>query len=156
MELAAPDDRKTLAKATEALRMRIDFGSKAVAAQDFRHTAQRDSEPVSDFIRRLERTFRIAYGQDAMSPETRDTLLYGQLQEGLCLELMKGPAVSGARGYQEPCIAAKNEDKRLAELKRRQEYAKLVQPTPSPPAKPRQFHKPTSSEYHPPRPRHSV
>ena len=49
---------------------------------------------VADFIRRLERTFTIAYGQDGMSLETRQTLLHGQLQEGLQYNLMKAPAVS--------------------------------------------------------------
>ena len=56
---------------------------RALAAQDFRHTIQGEAEPVADFIRRLEQTFRIAYGKDSMSTETRDTLLHGQLQEGL-------------------------------------------------------------------------
>ena len=65
-----------------------------------------------------------------MSSETKDTLLYGQLQEGLCLELMKGPAVSGATKYQELCVAAKNEEKRLVELKRRQQYSRSLQHQP--------------------------
>ena len=47
------------------------------------------------------------HGQDAMSGETRDTLLYCQLQEGLRLELMKAPAVSGTTKYQELCVTAK-------------------------------------------------
>ena len=55
--------------------------------------------------------------------ETHDTLLYCQLQEGLRYELMRGPAVSGATKYQELCIAAKNEEKRLADLQRRQQYS---------------------------------
>ena len=38
--------------------------------------------------------------------------------------------MSGARGYQELCIAAKNEEKRLADLRKRQEYSKL-HPTPT-------------------------
>ena len=63
---------------------------------------------------------RVAYGRDAMSTVTRDTLMYCQLQEGLRYELMKGPAVSGATRYQELCVAAKNEEMRLAELQRRQ------------------------------------
>lgn len=73
------EERASFEDAKEALRSRLEPGSKAVAAQDFRHATQRDSEAVSDFIRRLERTFRIAYGRDVMSNETRDTLLYGQL-----------------------------------------------------------------------------
>jgi len=38
------------------------------------------------------------------------------------------PAVSGATKYQELCVAAKNEEKRLAELRRRQQYSKGTQP----------------------------
>ena len=129
--LLRPDQRRTFTEATEALRLRLDSSSKTIAAQDFRHLAQHEEEPVRDFIRRrLERTFRAAYGRDPMSLETRETLLYGQLQDGLCLRLMRGPAVSGARGYQELCIAAKNEEKRLADLRKRQEYSKL-HPTPT-------------------------
>ena len=59
-----------------------------MAVQDFRHLAQREGETVGDFIRRLERTFQLAYGRDGMLPETRDALLYGQLQEGLRDNLM--------------------------------------------------------------------
>ena len=98
--LLRSEERESFESTLEALRRRLDPGSKAVAAQDFRHATQRDSESVSDFIRRLERTFRIAYGRDPMSNETWDTLLYCQLQEGLRYELMRGPAVSGATKYQ--------------------------------------------------------
>ena len=86
--LLHPDQRTTLTQAIEALRSRLDCVSKTVAAQDFWHTTQREAESVSNFIHRLERTFRTAYGRDKMSVETRDTLLYGQLQEGLRLQLM--------------------------------------------------------------------
>ena len=79
---------------------------------------------MADFVRRLERMFRIAYGCDPMSNETRDALLYCQLQEGLCYEIVRGPAVLGATKYQELCIAAKNEEKRLADLQRQQQYSK--------------------------------
>ena len=48
--LLRPEERLSCAKATEALRLSIDFKSKAIAAQDFRHTTERESEPVSDFI----------------------------------------------------------------------------------------------------------
>ena len=110
--LIHPDQRTTFAQATEALCLRLDTASKTIAAQEFRHTAQREAETISDFIHRLECTFRTAYGRDAMSVETRDTLLYGQMQEGLCLRLMRGPAVSRAGTYQEVCIVARNEEKR--------------------------------------------
>ena len=88
----------------------MDPGGRALAAQDFRHTVQGDAESVSDFVRRLE------YGRDSMSVETRDTLLHSQLQEGLRYDLMRAPAVSGAQMYKELCLAAKNEERRLAEL----------------------------------------
>ena len=52
-------------------------------------------------------------------------LLYGKLQDGLRIDLVsKAPAISGAQNYQELCIAAKNEERRLAELKKRRQYAK--------------------------------
>ena len=57
-----------------------------------------------------------------LSEETRNTLLYGQLQEGLCDNLMRSPAVSGACDYQELCLSAKTEEKRQEELLRRQKY----------------------------------
>ena len=59
-----------------------------------------------------------------MSTETRDALLYGQLREALRYELMRAPAVSGSAKYQELCVAAKNEEKWLAELHKRQQYSK--------------------------------
>ena len=64
------------------LRDWLDQGTKVLAAQDFRHTVQKEHEKVADFVRRLERVFHIAYGRDAMSKDTRAAFLYGQLQEG--------------------------------------------------------------------------
>jgi hypothetical protein len=90
------DEKDTFSNAVEALRARLDPGSKTMAAQDFRHSAQLENEGVADFIRRLEKTFHIAYGRDKLKAETRDTLLYGQLMEGLKYELVRGPSVSGA------------------------------------------------------------
>ena len=93
-----------------------------MAAQDFRHCSQSENEPVSDFIRRPERTFRLAYGHYKMLAETKDALLHGQLQEGLRQHLMEAPAVSGASTYTMLCHAAKNEERRQAELKKRKQY----------------------------------
>ena len=93
-----------------------------MATQDFCHASQHDGEPVADYIRCLEQIFRVAYGRETMSDETRNTLLHSQLQEGLSYELMKAPAVSGSHFYQELCLAAKNEEKRLAELVKRRQY----------------------------------
>ena len=104
------------------MRDRLDPGGKAMAAQDFRHCSQSEGENVGDFIRRLERTFRLAYGRDGMMGETRDALLHGQLQEGLQHRLMEAPAVSGATTYAMLCQAAKTEERRQAELKKRRQY----------------------------------
>ena len=92
------------------LKERLDPGLRTLAAQDFWHTRQRESETVTDFICRLERTFQLAYGRDPTSPDTRQMLLYGQLQEVLRDELMKSSAVSGALACPELCLAAKNEE----------------------------------------------
>ena len=100
----------------------MDPGSKALAAQDFRHATQDENEKVSDFIRHLEKTFCRTYGHDTMLSETRDALLYAQLQEGLRYDLMKPPAVSGALNYQALCVAAKSEERRLDELQKREHY----------------------------------
>ena len=86
------------------------------------HTAQQEGESVSNFVRRLERTFHVAYGRDRMSSEMKEAILYGQLQEGLSLELFWGPAVLGALGYKELCVAAKGKVRRLSELKKHQAY----------------------------------
>ena len=126
--LLRTEEKESFTTIIAALRNRLDPGSRATAAQDFRHAAQGESELVSDFVRRLERLFRVAYGRDQMLPETRDTLLHGQLQEGLRYALMRGPGVSGATKYQELCVAAKNEEKRLADLQKRQQYSRLTRP----------------------------
>ena len=52
------------------------------------------------------------------SPVKTREILFGQLQDGL----MKSPAVSGCQSYQDLKVAAKNEEKRLIELRRRQRY----------------------------------
>ena len=123
-------DKQSFKAATWALQNRLDPGCRALAAQDFCHTIQRGSESVSDFIRRLEHTFQVAYGRDPMLTETRDTLLHSHLQEGLQYDLLKGPAVSGAQSYQGLCLAAKNEEKRQAELRKRIPYRKGDSGTP--------------------------
>ena len=116
------EEKKTILSATAALHDRLDTNNRVLAAQDFRHTIQRPTESVAEYIRRIEQTYRTAYGRDRMSSETRDTLLYSQLQEGLRYDLMQAPAVSGAQGYQQLCIAARNEERRLIELAKRRQY----------------------------------
>ena len=82
-ELLCEDNKKSLANAIKALRARLDPGSKMLAAQDFKYTKQREGETVDSFVRRLEKAYQRAYGHDGLLQETRDTLLYGQLHEGL-------------------------------------------------------------------------
>ena len=120
--LLGADATKNFGTALAALQNRLDPGGPAVAAQDFRHLAQQRGETVADFIRRLESVFRRAYGKEKLSVETRDALLYGQLQEGLKYDLLKSPAVSGARTYQELSISARSEERRQSELLKRQQY----------------------------------
>ena len=120
--LLTESEKQDYDRAVLVLRNRLDPGSKALAAQDFRRAAQGDREDVADYIRRLEKTFRLAYGHDDLQPETRDALLFGQLQEGLRQDLMEAPAVSGAADYQSLCLAAKTEERRQATLRRRKQY----------------------------------
>ena len=125
--LLSQGDCNTLKAAVKTLRAKLDAGNQTLSALDFHHAMQKDSEAVADYIRHLERTFQIGFGWDKMSIETRNALLYGQLQSGLAFELSKAPVVSGARNYEELCIAAKNEERRLAELEKRQQYERSRQ-----------------------------
>ena len=121
-------DKSTYSNAIESLRTQLDPENKTLAAQDFRHTIQGNGETVADFIRRRELTFRIAYGRDKLATSTRDALLHGQLHERLRCEIMRRPAVSGAQSYKELCAAAKNEERRLAKLQKRQHYTRMLVP----------------------------
>ncbi len=102
------------------LKERLDRGSKVLAGQDFRHATQGETDSVADFIRRLELTFQIAFRSGVMSTETRQAILYGQMQEGLRWELMRSPNISGTTVYKELCVAAKGEEHRQSEPKKRQ------------------------------------
>ena len=62
---------------------------------------------MADVILQLEQCFRVAYGCNKLEKEARVALLYGQLQEGLKMELMRSPSVSGAQSYSSLCLAAK-------------------------------------------------
>ena len=121
---------QTFEDVVQTLQSRLDPGGKALAAQDFRHASQEKGECVGDFVRRLERTFRVAYGGDGMLPQTRNALLFSQLQEGLRQSLMEASAVSGATEYQSLCLAAKNEERRQAALRNRKGYQKSMPPPP--------------------------
>ena len=90
-----------------------------------RYTFETAIEKVSDFIRRLEKMFRVAYGRDAITPGTRDALLYGQLQEGLSHHLV-GPWLFRVL----PGVAARNEERRLVELRNCRRYQTTQKPKP--------------------------
>ena len=123
---------KTFPSAVAALQGRLDSSNRVLAAQDFRHAAQRETETAAEFMRRLEQIYHVAYGRDRMSTDTRDILLFNQLQGGLKYDLMKAPAVSGLQGYQQLCLAAQNEERRLIDLERRRQYSQprpVSQPT---------------------------
>ena len=120
--LLSAEELVDFGKAVNALQERLEPGSRVLAGQDFRHTVQEEAEKVTDYIRRLERAFQVAYGRDKMSQETRETILHGQMQEGLRLELLRSPSVSGALSYRELCVASKTEERRLSELKKRQDH----------------------------------
>jgi len=47
--LIGTESKKSYKVATASLRTRLDRGSRTLAAQDFRHTFQREDEPVPDF-----------------------------------------------------------------------------------------------------------
>ena len=115
-------DKDSYDKAVTSLGHRLDPGSKALAALDFRHLSQDEKEKAADYIARLEKTFRLAYGKDSMATEIRDTLLFSQIQVGLSFNLMESPAVSGANSYQFLCVAAKSEERRQAALRKRKQY----------------------------------
>ena len=66
----------------------------------------------------------IAHGIDKLSMESKETIHFGQLQEWLSYDIMKSPSVSGNQSYKELCMAAKHEEKRVAELRRCQHYQK--------------------------------
>ena len=76
---------------------------------------------MAEFISRLEKTFHKANGHENITTKTRNTLLYGQLHEGLRYNLLKTPAVSGASNDMQLSVAG-NEEGRQTELARRQHY----------------------------------
>ena len=108
--LLSSDEKSSFTTAVNAVRARLDPGRQAMAAQDFRHTMQRDAESVANYSIRLERAFQIAYGHEMLSAETRDAFLYSQLQAGLKLSLMESPPVSGSLADKQLCITAKQEE----------------------------------------------
>ena len=120
--LLSKEEQSEYGVAVKALHQRLDQGSLMVAVQDFRHVCQNETEMITDYIRRLERCYHLAYGRDKLTAETKEAILFGQLQAGLSYQILKCPAVSGSQSYKGLCTAAKAEEKRIAELRRRQQY----------------------------------
>ena len=123
--LLADKDKRTVERAVDKLTAALGPGSRVMAAQDFHHTLQEEAENVSNYIRRLERAFGVAHGSDKLDPESRSIFLFTQMQDGLQQDLMRSPSVSGTLSYSELCVAAKNEEKCLVELKKRQQYKQV-------------------------------
>ena len=71
--LLSEDNKAMYTTAFQALQNHLDPGCRALAAQDFCHTIQDETEPVADFMWHLERTFEVSYGREGMSGETQDT-----------------------------------------------------------------------------------
>ena len=126
--LLSKEEQSEYGVAVKALHQRLDQGSLMVAVQDFRHVCQNETEMVTDYIRRLERCYHLAYGRDKLTAETKEAILFGQLQAGLSYQILKCPAVSGSQSYKGLCTAAKAEEKRIAELRRRQQYYRCSGP----------------------------
>ena len=58
-------------------------------------------------------------------------MLYSQLHEGLKYEIVRAPGVTGVDSYASLCLAARNEERRLLELKRHQQYQRQNTKTPA-------------------------
>ena len=120
--LLSTEEQQDYDIAVKALTLRLDQDSLMAAVQDFCHACQQDNEMVTDYIRRLEQCYQLAYGKDKLSSETKEAILFGQLQAGLIYQIVKSPAVSSSQSYSVLCTAAKAEEKRIAELRHRQLY----------------------------------
>lgn len=140
--LLSHQEQQSYQTAVDALQSRLDPRNRTMAAQEFRHSMQRQEESDTEFIRRIEKAYQVAYGKDSLNPDTRDTLLYSQLYDGLRYEIMRGPAVSGSRNYRELCVSAKGEEHRLAALRQRHQLKLPGEPA-------RRLQKPDGGQSHP-------
>ena len=66
-------DRSLFSMVATKLKQKLEQGANKLAAQDFRHATQKQKENASDFIHRLEKLFRRAYGREALTAEAQDT-----------------------------------------------------------------------------------
>ena len=110
--LLSAQESNSLAAAVEALRARLDRRNPAIAAREFRSLLQAENESFLDFARRLESGYRMAHGTE-LTRETRDFLLFYQLQDGLLETVAQSPQVGVASTYQQLLDAAITEEKRL-------------------------------------------
>ena len=108
--LLADEDLHDLDMALRNLKECLDPCSKVLAGQDFRRTVQENNETVPIFICRLEKSFRVVFGQDGLSKETKEGMLFGQMQEGLPLGIIRSPNVSEALDYRGLCMAGRHEE----------------------------------------------
>ena len=76
--LLSSEEKQSFPTAVKALQIRLDPGSCALAAQDFRNAVQWNKECVSEYITRLERSFQIAYGHEHLTVETRCSVNFKQ------------------------------------------------------------------------------
>ena len=74
--LLSGEEKNDWEQAWSALSIRLDPGSKVIAAQDFRHTIQEETEGVANSICQLEKTFRIAYRGDHFSHSLGNVALW--------------------------------------------------------------------------------
>ena len=63
-KLLNPTDKTTHHSTIKALRERLDPRNQNLTLLDFRHTSQRSSETVSDFLRRLKQLYQTAFGRE--------------------------------------------------------------------------------------------
>ena len=70
--LLEDSDKVGWQEAAKVLQSRLEHGNRTMAAQEFQHLRQGTTENVSEFIRQLERTFRIAHGKGMMATESRE------------------------------------------------------------------------------------
>ena len=121
-EMMSECDRSSFSMAATKLKQKLDQGAKKLADQDFCHATQKQKESVSNLIHHLEK-FRQAYGREALLQKLETLCYTASCIEGLRVEIMQAPAVSGAQSYAEPCVAAKNAQHRQDELYKRQAYS---------------------------------
>ena len=119
VELDSSGNKSTYTDAVQVLRSRVDPENRVLAGQDFRHALSLWPS-TSDIWRYL---FKLLM---AVTVLARRLFSYNQLQDGLRYSLIKSPAISGAISYQQLCITARHEEKRLNELARCQQYQKDV------------------------------